>query len=59
MLAQQWQVRGGNRPLSAFQHTVEKHTEWVFKTYILILTQVPLRKEEKINNMAIGCIILC
>ena len=40
MLAQQWQVRGGNRPLSAFQHTVEKHTERVFENYILIAMTV-------------------
>ena len=37
MLAQQWQVRGGNRPLSAFQHTVEKHREGVFKKMIFSL----------------------
>ena len=44
MLAQQWQVRGGNRPLSAFQHTVEKHRERVFKNDILIAMSMAVEK---------------
>ena len=35
MLAQQWQVRGGNRPLSGLQHTVEKHNTTQHAPYTL------------------------
>ena len=34
VLAQQWQVRGGNRPLSGLQHTVEKHNT-AYTVYIV------------------------